>query len=100
MNRPNEILPGGVMRITNNDASNIKSISIPFSPVILAAPLTRNIAPNIIIDNTDAEILVKIPEINKMPPINSASAIGICISTGNPIIGKNPAKPASNFDIP
>jgi hypothetical protein len=50
----------------------------------LEAPLARNIAPSIIIDNKEEAILVKTPTIKRTPPIVSARAIGICNSAGSP----------------
>ncbi len=58
------------------------------------------IAPNMIIDINDADNLLSTPSIKKIPGTNSANAIGICISTGNPMFGKFSANPGLNFDIP
>jgi len=52
------------------------------------------------IDKIDEEILDKTPTIRRMPPIVSAKAIGIYISTGNPIFVRKPAKPGLNFPDP
>ena len=58
-------------------------------------------APSIIIESKDAEILVNTPTINKIPGIVSARAIGICISAGSPKGPvKNPTKPEPNFPVP
>ena len=51
-------------------------------------------------DNDAEENLLKIPMINNIPGTNSASAIGICISDGNPMFGKKFAKPGLNLAIP
>jgi len=67
-------------------ASSMRSSAYPPSPVRLDAPFTWNIAPNIMMDKIDEEILDKTPMISRMPPIVSAKAIGICNSTGNPIL--------------
>ena len=53
-----------------------------------------------IIAISDAEILVRIPLINNIPEITSASAIGICISTGNPILSNMLINPVPNFPTP
>ena len=95
-----EILPGPAIIITSAAANKIKSNSTPLSPVILAAPLTWKIAPTIIIEIKDADNLLSTPTISKIPGTSSASAIGICNSTGNPMFGKKFANPGSNFDIP
>jgi len=51
--------------------------------------------------NIDAEIRVKIPTINNIPGIISASAIGICISGGNPTCPvRNPTNPGFSFTEP
>jgi len=86
--------------ITIADTSKIKSISIPPFPVMLCAPLTRKIAPNIIMEIIDADNLLSIPMIIKIPGTNSANAIGICNSAGRPMLGKLLANPGSNFDVP
>ena len=86
--------------ITNADASKIKSNSTPPFPVILDAPFTMKIAPSMIIEISDADNLLRTPMINKIPGTNSANAIGICISAGNPMFGKFSANPGLNFDIP
>ena len=78
-------------------ASSIRSIATPPSPTRFDAPFTWNMAPSIIIDKIDEEILDKTPTISKIPPIVSAKAIGICNSTGNPILVSQPATPGSNF---
>ncbi len=86
--------------ITSADASKIKSNSTPPFPVMLDAPLIIKIAPSMIIEINDADNLLRTPMINKMPGTNSANAIGICISAGNPILGKFSANPGLNFEIP
>ncbi len=86
--------------ITSADASRIKSNSTPPFPVILCAPLTMNIAPNMIIEINDADNLLKTPNTSNIPGINSANAIGIAISAGSPIFGKFSANPGLNFEIP
>jgi len=43
-------------------------------------------APSIIIEKIDAVILVRTPVIRKIPPINSARAIGSRISGGRPAV--------------
>ena len=57
-------------------------------------------APSIMIHKIDEEILDKTPTMRRVPPIVSAKAIGICISTGNPILVRKPAKPGLNFPDP
>jgi len=86
--------------IVSADASKIKSSSTPPFPVMLCAPLTRKIAPSIMMEIIDADNLLRTPMISKIPGINSANAIGICNSTGRPMFGKLLANPESNFDIP
>jgi len=93
-------LPGPAVIITRAPASNIRSNAYPPFPVKFAACFTRKIAPNIMIEINDAEILVKTPMINKIPEINSASAIGICISGGSPICSSMVTKPGPNFPEP
>ena len=95
-----DILPGPTIIITSADASKIKSNSTPPFPVMLDAPLTMKIAPNMIIEISDADNLLNTPNTKKIPGTNSANAMGICISTGNPILGKFSANPGLNFDIP
>ena len=95
-----DIFPGPAIIITNADASKIKSSSTPPFPVMLDAPLTMNIAPNMIIEINDADNLLRTPMINKIPGISSANAIGICNSAGNPMFGKFSANPGLNFEIP
>ena len=80
-----DIFPGPATMITNATASKIKSNSIPLSPVMLCAPFTWNIAPTIIIEIMDAEILFKTPMISNMPGITSANAMIIANSPGIPI---------------
>ena len=53
-----------------------------------------------IIAISDAEILVKMPLINNIPEITSASAIGIYISTGIPIFPSILTNPGPNFPAP
>jgi len=86
--------------ITSADTSKINSSSTPPLPVILCAPLTRKIAPNMIVEINDADNLLRTPMINKIPGTNSANAIGICNSAGSPMLGKLLANPGSNFGIP
>ncbi|KKN04387.1 hypothetical protein LCGC14_1097970 [marine sediment metagenome] len=81
-------------------ARSIRSIAKPPSPVRFDAPFTWNMAPSAMMDKIDEEILDKTPTIRRIPPIVSAKAIGICISTGNPIFVRKPAKPGSNFPDP
>lgn len=51
-------------------------------------------------DDSEVEILVRTPIINKNPGTNSYKASGICISGGNPNGPvKKPANPRLNFDI-
>ena len=96
-----ETLPGPPATITKHDASNIKSIRYPPSPVRFWASFTAKIAPIIIIESNDAEILLKTPMINRIPGINSANAIGMCISGGNPKLSKNPPNPGlPSLDMP
>jgi len=58
-------------------------------------------APIMIIDNNDAEILVKTPIISKIPGIVSARAKGICISGGKPRGPvRKPTKPSPNLPVP
>lgn len=86
--------------ITSADTSKINSSSTPPFPVMPCAPLTRKIAPSMIMEINDADNLLRTPIINKIPGTNSASAIGICNSAGRPMFGKLLANPESNFDIP
>ena len=58
------------------------------------------IAPNITIESNDADNLLRIPIINKVPGINSANTSGICISTGIPLFVKKFVKPGLSLDIP
>ena len=95
-----EILPGPAIIITIDDASKIKSSSTPPSPVKLWAPLTKKMAPNIMIDINDADNLLRTPITNKIPGINSAKAIGICISAGNPMFDKKLVNQGLNLPIP
>jgi len=81
-------------------ARSIISSATPSSPTRFDIPFTWNMAPSIIIDKIDEEILDKTPTISRMPPIVSAKAIGICNYTGNPILVRKPATPGSNFPDP
>lgn len=92
-----DILPGPITIMTRHPAKSIMSNSVPPLPVKLSAPFTRNIAPSITIESKDAEILVNPPMINNTPGTNSAKAIGICISAGNPMLGRFSANPGPNF---
>lgn len=67
---------------------------------MLDAPLTMKIAPSMMIEINDADNLLRTPMISKIPGINSASAIGIYNSAGNPMFGKFSANPGLNFEIP
>lgn len=95
-----DILPGPTIIIIRADASKIKSYSTPPLPVILDAPLTMKIAPNMMIEINDADSLLSTPIIIKIPGTNSASAMGICNSTGKPMFGKFSANSGLNFEIP
>lgn len=95
-----EILPGPTIIIINTDASKIKSISNPLSPVRFCAPLTWKIAPNMMMDSSTAENLLSTPIINNIPETDSASAIGICISAGIPRLPKKFTNPGLNFPTP
>ena len=95
-----DILPGPTIIITSTDASKIKSTSIPPFPMMLVAPFTMKIAPNMTIEINDADNLLRTPIRIKIPGTNSANAIGICNSTGNPMFGKFSANPELNFEIP
>ena len=96
-----EILPGPLTITTKLAARRIKSNSYPESPVRLVAPFTRNIAPNITMDNSAPEIRVRTPINRKIPGTNSANAIGICISAGMPILEIQPPNPGfPNFPNP
>ena len=95
-----EILPGPTIMITIDAVSKIKSISTPPFPVKLCAPLMMKIAPNITMANNDADNLLRIPMINKIPGTDSASARGICISIGMPLFVKKLVNPGLNLDIP
>lgn len=86
--------------MSNADASKIKSNSTPPFPVMLDAPFTIKIAPNIMTEINDADNLLNTPIIIKMPGINSANAMGTCISAGNPMLGRFSANPGLNFEIP
>ena len=52
------------------------------------------------IESNDAENLLSTPTINNIPGINSANAIGICISGGSPMLGKKFANPGLNLATP
>jgi len=52
------------------------------------------------IDNIEADILVKTPIKRRIPDTSSARAIGICISTGIPMFVKKPVNPGLNFPEP
>ncbi len=95
-----DALPGPAVITTKAPASITRSNAYPPFPVRFDACLTWNIAPNIIIVISDAEILVRTPTINNIPEITSASAIGICISTGNPIFSNILTNPGPNFPDP
>ena len=95
-----DILPGPTIIIVNTDASKIKSISTPPFPVMLGAPFTMKIAPNMMIEINDADNLLRTPITIKIPGTNSANAMGICNSTGNPMFGIFSANPGLNFEIP
>jgi hypothetical protein len=96
----NDILPGPTIITTSDTANRIKSNSIPLSPVKLWAPLTKKIAPNMIIVIITADNLLIMPKIKKIPGINSANAIGICISIGIPIFVRKLLNPGLNLAIP
>jgi len=83
--------------INKSPARSIRSSAKPPSPVRFDAPFTWNMAPIMMIDKIDEEILDKTPIIRTMPPIVSAKAIGICSSTGTPIFARKLATPGSNF---
>lgn len=95
-----DILPGPAVIISNAPPNMTRSIAYPPFPVMLEASFTTNIAPSIIIAITDADSLVNTPMISNIPEINSASAIGICISTGMPRLPSIPANPGLNFPDP
>ena len=57
-------------------------------------------APNIMIEINTAENLLRTPKTKKIPGINSANAIGICISAGMPMFVKKFTNPGLNLDIP
>jgi hypothetical protein len=57
-------------------------------------------APSIITDKIDEEILEKTPRIKRIPPIVSAKAIGICNSAGSPIFVKKSTVLGLNFPEP
>lgn len=92
-----DILPGPITIMTRHPAKRSMSSSVPPLPVKFSAPFTRNIAPSITIDSNDAEILVNPPIISNTPGTNSASAIGNCISTGNPMFTRFSVNPGPNF---
>ena len=62
--------------------------------------LQWKIAPSIIMQRNDADNLLRTPKTNKIPGTNSANAIGICISGGNPMFDKKSANPGLNLPIP
>ncbi len=95
-----ETRPGPITIIVRQDARSIKSNATPPWPVSCDAPFTMKMAPSIIIDKIDEEILDKTPRIIRIPPIVSAKAIGICNSGGKPIFDKKPAVPGLNFPDP
>jgi len=72
--------------MTRQDARRISSNSYPPSQVRLCAPLTWKMAPNIITDKNEAEILVKTPTIRRIPGTSSASPIKNAISGGIEIV--------------
>ena len=53
----------------------------------------------IIVIVTDDNLL-NMPKIKKTPGINSANAIGICISTGIPMFVRKLLNPGLNFAMP
>ena len=54
-----------------------------------------------IMESNEAETLLRTPIIIKIPGINSANAIGICISAGSPNGPvRNPTKPSPNLLTP
>ena len=75
-----DTLPGPITIITRHDARSMRSNATPPCPVSCEASFTTNMAPSIMIDKMDEEILDKTPIIIRMPPIVSAKAIGICNS--------------------
>lgn len=86
--------------ITRFAARRSKSYSYAPSPIKFEAPFTWNIAPRLIIDNREQEILVKTPIIKRIPAIVSARAIGICISAGSPKPVRKLTKPGPNLPDP
>lgn len=52
------------------------------------------------IESNDVDNLLRTPTINKIPGTNSARAIGICISIGNPMFVKKFVNPGLNLPIP
>ena len=52
------------------------------------------------IQSNDADNLLATPKTNKIPGINSAKAIGICISGGIPMFDKKLTNPGLNLPIP
>lgn len=56
-------------------------------------------APSRIIENIAPVIRVSTPVIKNIPPKNSASAIGICNSAGNPLLTSHSCQLGLNFLI-
>ncbi len=67
---------------------------------MLDASLTMKIAPSMMIEINNADDLLRTHMISKIPGINSASAIEICNSAGNPMFGKFSVNLGLNFEIP
>jgi len=73
-----DAFPGPVMIIIRQAASITRSNSQPVNwpPANLSNPFILKIAPSKMTENMEPVILVRTPEIRKIPPKNSASAIG------------------------
>ena len=93
-----DTLPGPITIIDSTAASITKSHSQP--PWDTKNPFSHlmwKIAPSKITENITPVILVKIPTIRDIPPMNSANAMGSCISGGIPIPISHSCQLGSNF---
>ena len=93
-----DILPGPAAIITRTIDSITKSHSHP--PWETKNPFSHlmwNIAPSKITAKMEPVTLVNTPTTNSIPPMNSANAIGSCISGGIPILINHSCQLLSNF---
>ena len=94
-----EIRPEPATNTNKHPAKRIRSVSIAANSKGIQICLII-IAPNMIMAKTPDEILVKKPKIKNIPPKHSTNAIGICNSTGSPILVRYSAKDGLNLLIP